>query len=67
SRGVRLLDQRLAGDALVLTLEGPAGTTDTISVRHGEVNRVPMKFPAPGDPLDGYSRLVLNLPVASLH
>jgi hypothetical protein len=67
SRGIRLLDQRLVSDALVLTLEGPAGTTDTLSVRHAERNPVPVSFPVPGDPLDGYSRLMLRVPVASLH
>jgi glycogen debranching enzyme len=67
SRGIRLLDQRLVGDALVLTLEGPAGATDTLSVRHGEPNQVPVSFPAPGDSLDGYSKLVLNVPLTSLH
>jgi hypothetical protein len=67
SRGIRMLDQRLESDALVLTLEGPAGATDTISVFHRERNPLPVSFPAVGDPVDNYSRLTLRLPLSSMH
>jgi hypothetical protein len=67
SRGIRMLDQRLEGDALVVTLEGPAGTTDTISVFHRERNPLSVSFPAGGNPVDNYSRLSLRLPLSNLH
>jgi glycogen debranching enzyme len=56
SRGLRLVNQRLEYGALYLTLDGPAGTTDTIVVRHGDARSIGVTFPTPGDPVDGYSR-----------
>jgi glycogen debranching enzyme len=61
SRGLRLLDQRLDGETLVLTLEGPAGTTSTFAVRYGARQQVTVSFPAGGDPVDGYSRAVVRV------
>ncbi len=56
SHNLRLLDQRLAGDTLILDLEGPAGTQRSIEVRHGGKRTIPVRFAPPGDPVDGYSR-----------
>lgn len=56
SRQLRLLDQRLEGDTLALTLEGPAGTTVPILVRRGGSVHPLVSFPEPGDSVDGYSR-----------
>ena len=67
SRGIRMLDQRLDAGALVVTLEGPAGATDTISVFHRERNPLAVTFPTAGDPVDNYSRLTLRLPLSNLH
>jgi glycogen debranching enzyme len=61
SRGLRMLDQRLDGDTLVVTLEGPAGATRSIGVRHGGRREVAVTFPAGGDPVDGYSRTVVRV------
>lgn len=55
SRNLRLVDQRLAGDTLVLSLEGPAGTEQQITVLHGEKRTIPVRFARPGDPVDGYA------------
>jgi hypothetical protein len=72
SREIRLIDHHLeAGPfaqpdsaALVALLEGPAGTTARIMVRRGEQQTVPVTFPLPGDPVDGYSRaeVVVRIP-----
>src|SRR4029453_5392404 len=67
SRGIRMLDQRLDGDALVVTLEGPAGHTDPLPFFHRERNPLSVSFPAAGDPVDNYSRLTLRLPLSNLH
>jgi glycogen debranching enzyme len=56
SRGLRLLDQRRVGDSLAVLLEGPAGSRGSIRVRRGSERVVPVQFPEPGDPVDGYSR-----------
>jgi len=56
SRGLRLLDQRRVGDSVSVLLEGPAGSRSSIRVRHGSERVVPVQFPEPGDPVDGYSR-----------
>jgi glycogen debranching enzyme len=72
SREIRLIDHHLdAGTsappdsaALVVLLEGPAGTTARIVVRRGDQRTVPVTFPLPGDPVDGYSRaeVVVRIP-----
>ena len=56
SRGLRLLDLRRVGDSVAVLLDGPAGSTATVRVRHGAEREVPVRFPEPGDPIDGYSR-----------
>ncbi|HXE58744.1 MAG TPA: hypothetical protein VNK43_12145 [Gemmatimonadales bacterium] len=68
SRSVRLLDQRLEGDELVLTLEGPAGTATEIAVTGERPAKVPVRFegpvstaPADATSLDGYVRQVVRL------
>ena len=63
SRQLRLLDQRLEGDTLALTLEGPAGTTAPILVRRGGSVHPLVTFPTPGDSVDGYSRVDLRVVV----
>ncbi|HXI19472.1 MAG TPA: amylo-alpha-1,6-glucosidase, partial [Gemmatimonadales bacterium] len=55
SRGLRLLDQRVRGDSLFLALEGPAGSTGGIRVRHGTERTVQVTFPPGGDRIDDYS------------
>jgi hypothetical protein len=61
SRGIRLVDQRLEGGALHVTLDGPAGSTDTIVVRRGAAKKVPVRFPEQGDSVDGYARVELRV------
>lgn len=62
SRQLRLTDFRLdEGDELVATLEGPAGSTADVIVRRGAARSVPVSFPLPGDPVDGYSRTALRV------
>jgi glycogen debranching enzyme len=61
SRGLRLLDQRRVGDSLVVLLEGPAGSSATIRVRHGPERAFPVTFPAAGDPVDAYARVELRV------
>ncbi len=64
SRAMRLLDQRLEGDTLVLTLEGREGTTDTLWVRHSEMpeqRAMAVSFDGVGDPVDGYVRMTLRV------
>lgn len=61
SHNLRLLDQRLAGDTLVLTLEGPAGTERSLQVVHGDKRTIPVRFAPPGDPVDGYSRALVRV------
>lgn len=56
SKGLRLVDFRRVGDSLAVLLDGPAGLVTTIRVRHGADHEVPVKFPEPGDAIDGYSR-----------
>jgi hypothetical protein len=60
SRGLRLLDFGLEGDTLTATLEGPAGTTDSVVLRRSERRVVPVRFPEPGDSVDGYSRATVR-------
>lgn len=56
SKGLRLVDLRRVGDSVAVLLDGPAGTESSIRVRHGTEREVPVKFPQPGDAIDGYSR-----------
>ncbi|HWA59267.1 MAG TPA: hypothetical protein VG692_18585 [Gemmatimonadales bacterium] len=56
STGIRLVDLRRVRDSVVVLLDGPAGTTANIRVRHGTERLVPVRFPEPGDRVDGYSR-----------
>lgn len=56
SRGLRLVDLRRVGDSLAVLLDGPAGSTASFRLRHGAERELPVKFPEPGDPIDGYSR-----------
>ncbi|MGE5744742.1 MAG: hypothetical protein ACM368_12450, partial [Gemmatimonadota bacterium] len=55
STSMKVLSQRLAGDALELQLEGLAGKAYELVVRtpRGE-QRVPVTFPDSGDAVDGY-------------
>ena len=61
SGGLRLLDQRRVGDSLAVLLEGPAGTTASIRVRHGMEREYQLTFPPAGDPVDGYARAELRV------
>jgi hypothetical protein len=56
SKGLRLVDLRRVGDSIAVLLDGPAGTSASIRLRHGAEREVPVKFPEPGDAIDGYSR-----------
>lgn len=61
SQGLRLLDQRRLGDTLAVLLEGAAGTTASIRVRHGTEREYQVTFPPAGDPVDGYVRAELRV------
>ncbi len=61
SRGLRLVDLRRVGDSLAVLLDGPAGTTAVIRVRRDTEREVSVRFPAPGDRVDGYSRTEIRL------
>ncbi|MDH4347205.1 MAG: hypothetical protein OEW17_00225 [Gemmatimonadota bacterium] len=69
SKELRLIDHRLEGAhssnlgeaTLVALLEGPAGTTADVEIRRGKARKVPVAFPLPGDPVDGYSRTELRV------
>jgi glycogen debranching enzyme len=55
SRGLKLVSQRLAGDTLLLGVEGLAGHTYTVRVRTPRGERaVTIILPPGGDPVDGY-------------
>jgi hypothetical protein len=61
SRGVRVVDLRRVGDSVVVLLDGPAGTSANLRVRRGTEREVTVRFPDPGDRVDGYSRAELRL------
>ncbi len=55
SSALKLVSQRLAGDTLVLGIEGLAGRTYPLTVRTPRgVKQVVAAFPGGGDPVDGY-------------
>ncbi|MBI1967419.1 MAG: hypothetical protein HYS40_05480 [Gemmatimonadetes bacterium] len=55
SSSLKLLSQRLAGDTLVLSMEGLGGQTYGLAVRTPRgVMRLQVVMPSGGDPVDGY-------------
>jgi glycogen debranching enzyme len=63
SKSVRLLDMRLENDQLLLDLEGPAGSDRVIEVVADQRTQVSVHFDGTGDPLDGYVRQVVRVPI----
>ena len=63
SKSMRVLDIRLDGGELVILAEAPAGSTMTISLAHDPMTIQPAEFPGEGDPIDGYIRKELRIPV----
>ena len=62
SRALKLRGQRLAGDTLVLDVEGVAGTTYVVPVRMPTgMKGVTIEFPPGGDPVDGYVALSVRV------
>ena len=63
SAGLKLIAQRLAGDTLVLSVEGLAGRAYEVVVRTPRgLTRVEAMMPQTGDAVDGYAALELRLP-----
>jgi len=64
SRALKLRGQRLAGDTLVLDVEGLAGTTYVVPVRTPTgMKEVTIEFPPGGDPVDGYAGRTVRVTV----
>ena len=62
SRALKLRGQRLAGDTLVLDVEGVAGTTYVVPVRMPTgMKGVTIEFPPGGDSVDGYVALSVRV------
>lgn len=63
SKSMRVLDMRLVGGELVIQAEAPAGSTFAISLAHDPLTVQPAEFPGQGDPIDGYVRREIRIPV----
>jgi hypothetical protein len=64
SRSLKVLDARLDGDALQLSLEGRAGRTYELEVHkpNGSIGNEIVRFAeAAGDPQDGYGRIAIRV------
>jgi glycogen debranching enzyme len=64
SSGLKLVSQRLAGDTLVLAVEGLAGRTYRLVIRTPRGERtVSVALPDSGDAMDGYSARIVRVTV----
>ena len=65
SSALKVLSQRLAGDTLVLQVEGLAGHTYDLPVRTPRgIARVAVVIPSGGDAVDGYSATEVRVPAS---
>jgi hypothetical protein len=61
---LKLVSQRLAGDTLVLAVEGLAGRTYRLDIRTPRGERtVAVALPDRGDAMDGYSARIVRVTV----
>ena len=62
---MRVISERMMRDQYVATLEGRAGTTDTVQVRtpssRGALRSISVTFPASGANADGYTSSTITL------
>jgi hypothetical protein len=58
-----VLDMRLAGSELILQTEGAAGTEYLLHLRRGSSRSERVRFEGTGDPVDGYVKREIRLPV----